>query len=186
MAMLVSSSPPRDAGVQVPLIDVLVDYGATIAPSGEGAWTSPVETALVFNMCDAADALVRRGAPVDTVAAAAGLGRLDEVRRMLPSATAGDRHRAMALAAQCGHADVLAALIEAGEDPNRFNPPGTHSHSPPLHQAIAAGHLEVVKLLIERGARLDIRDTIYDGTPLGWAEHCDKPAIAAFLRGLAE
>ncbi len=186
MAMLVSSSPPRDAGVQVPLIDVLVDYGATIAPSGDGAWTSPVETALVFNMCDAADALVRRGAPVDTVAAAAGLGRLDEVRRMLPSATAGDRHRAMALAAQCGHADVLAALIEAGEDPNRFNPPGTHSHSPPLHQAIAAGHLEAVKLLIERGARLDIRDTIYDGTPLGWAEHCDKPAIAAFLRGLAE
>ncbi len=186
MAMLVSSSPPRDAGVQVPLIDVLVDYGATIAPSGDGAWTSPVETALVFNMCDAADALVRRGAPVDTVAAAAGLGRLDEVRRMLPSATPGDRHRAMALAAQCGHADVLAALIEAGEDPNRFNPPGTHSHSPPLHQAIAAGHLEAVKLLIERGARLDIRDTIYDGTPLGWAEHCDKPAIAAFLRGLAE
>jgi ankyrin repeat protein len=181
MAMLVSSSPPKDAGVQVPLIDILVDYGASIAPSGEGAWTSPVETALVFNMCDAADALVRRGAPIDTVAAAAGLGRLDDVQRMLPSASANDRHRAVALAAQCGHAEVLAALIDAGEDPNRFNPPGTHSHTPPLHQAIAAGHLHVVKLLVERGARLDIKDTIYESTPLGWASYFDQPEIAAYL-----
>ena len=88
----------------------------------------------------------------------------------------------MALAAQCGHADVLAALIDAGEDPNRFNPPGTHSHSPPLHQAIAAGHLNVVKLLIERGARLDIKDTIYESTPLGWAVYMDRAEIAALLR----
>jgi hypothetical protein len=181
MAMLVSSTPPKDAGVQVPLIDVLVDYGAAISPRGEGAWTSPVETALVFNMCDAADALVRRGAPIDTVAAAAGLGRLDDVQRMLPSASANDRHRAVALAAQCGHAEVLAALIDAGEDPNRFNPPGTHSHTPPLHQAIAAGHLHVVKLLVERGARLDIKDTIYESTPLGWASYFDQPEIAAYL-----
>ena len=62
MAMLVSSSPPKEAGVQVPLIDVLVDYGAKIVPSGEGDWTSPIETALVFAMCEAADALVKRGA----------------------------------------------------------------------------------------------------------------------------
>ena len=182
MALLVSSSPPKAAGVQVPLIHVLVDYGATISPSGEGDWTSPVETALVFNMCEAADALEKRGAPIDTLAAAAGLGRLEDVRRMLASADACDRHRAVALAAQCGHADVLAALIDAGEDPNRFNPPGTHSHSPPLHQAIAAGHLNVVKLLIERGARLDIKDTIYEVTPLGWAEYMDRAEIAALLR----
>jgi hypothetical protein len=69
-------------------------------------------------------------------------------------------------------------------DPNRFNPPGTHSHSPPLHQAIAGGHLNVVKLLIDRGARLDIRDTIYQGTPLelrrSWrlfGSRCDLPRI---------
>jgi ankyrin repeat protein len=182
MAMLVSSSPPKDAGVQVPLINILVDYGATIAARGEGNWTSPIETALVFNMCEAADALVKRGAPVDTLAAAAGLGHLEDVRRRLPSADAADRHRAMALAAQCGHADVLAMLIDAGEDPNRFNPPGTHSHTPPLHQAIAAGHLNVVKLLVERGARLDIKDTIYQSTPLGWAEYCDQPEIALYLK----
>ena len=172
----------RSGGVQVALVDVLVDYGASIAPAGEGNWTSPLETALVFGKQEAANALVRRGAPIDTVAAAAGLGRIDDVRRMLATAGAQDRHRALALAAQLGHADVVSLLLDAGEDPNRFNPPGTHSHSPPLHQAIAAGHLNVVKLLIDRGARLDIKDTIYHGTPLGWAEYCEKPEIAAFLR----
>jgi ankyrin repeat protein len=183
LALLVSSSPPEEAGVQVALVHALIDHGAAITPKGEGAWVSPVETALVFNKRDAARALVERGAPILTVAAAAGLGRIDAVRRMLPAATPEDRHRAMALAAQSGQPEIVGLLIDAGEDPNRYNPPGTHSHSPPLHQAIAAGHLNVVKLLLERGARLDIRDTIYHGTPLGWAEYCDQPEIAAFLRG---
>ncbi|MBM3808777.1 MAG: ankyrin repeat domain-containing protein [Acidimicrobiia bacterium] len=69
----------------------------------------------------------------------------------------------------------------AGEDPNRFNPPGTHAHTRPLHQAVAAGHLDVVKVLIERGARLDIRDTIHHGTPLCWVQYCGQPAIAEYL-----
>ena len=182
MALLVSSTPPAQAGVQVALVDVLVDYGAAVTPKGEGNWVSPIETPLVFGMLDAAQALVRRGAPVSTLAAAAGLGRLEDVKRMLPAASELDRHRALALAAQSGHAEITGLLIDAGEDPNRYNPPGTHSHSPPLHQAIAAGHLNVVKLLLEKGARLDLKDTIHHGTPLGWAEYCDKPEIAAFLR----
>jgi ankyrin repeat protein len=181
LALLVSSTPPARAGVQVPLVHALIDGGATITPKGEGTWTSPIETALVFGFRDAAEALIERGAPVDTLAAAAGTGREDAVRRMLPTATPLDRHRAIALAAQCGHPAIVEMLIDAGEDPNRYNPPGTHSHSPPLHQAIAAGHLSVVKRLIDRGARLDLRDTIYQSTPLGWAKYCDKPDIAAYL-----
>ena len=182
LALLVSSTPPADAGVQVPIVEVLVDFGASMLPAGEGQWTSPIETALVFGKRAAAQALVRRGAPVKTLAAAAGLGYVDDVKRMLPSVTSLDRHRALALAAQCGHADVVGVLLDAGEDPNRFNPPGTHAHTPPLHQAIAAGHLDVVKLLIDRGARLDIKDTIHQGTPLGWAKYCNQPAIADYLR----
>jgi Ankyrin repeats (3 copies) len=182
LALLVSSTPPAEAGVQLPLVEVLVDFGASMLPLGKGDWTSPVETALVFGRHAAAQALVRRGAPVKTVAAAAGLGYVDDVKRMLPSAGETDRHRALALAAQCGHPDVVTVLLDAGEDPNRFNPPGTHAHTPPLHQAIAAGHLDVVKLLIDRGARLDIKDTIHHGTPLGWAKYCEQPAIADYLR----
>jgi len=184
MALLVSSTPPARAGVQVPLVETLIDYGASVAPAGEGNWTSPVETALVFGKHDAAQALVRRGAPIESLAAAAGLGRIEDVKRMLPSAEEQDRHRALALAAQSGQAEAVSILLDAGEDPNRFNPPGTHSHTPPIHQAIAAGHLAVVKLLVERGARLDIKDTIHQGTPLGWAKYCDQPAIAAYLQSV--
>lgn len=182
LALLVSSTPPKNAGVQVPVLHVLIDHGAAITPVGEGDWTSPIETALVFGMVDAANALVERGAPIVTMAAAAGLGRVDDVKQMLPGASELDRHRAFALAAQRGHVKIVELLLDAGEDPNRFNPPGMHAHSPALHQAIAAGQLEVVKLLIERGAWLDIRDTIHQGTPLGWAEYCDRPAIASYLR----
>jgi ankyrin repeat protein len=182
MALLVSSTPPKNAGVQVPVLHVLIDHGAAVTPAGEGNWTSPIETALVFGMVDAANALVERGAPILTLAAAAGLGRMDDVKRMLPGASELDRHRAFALATQRGHTAIVELLLDAGEDQNRFNPPGTHAHSPALHQAIAAGQFEVVKLLIDRGARLDIKDTIHDGTPLGWAEYCNQPAIAAYLR----
>jgi hypothetical protein len=31
------------------------------------------------------------------------------------------------------------------------------------------GNEAVVRLLVERGARLDLRDTVWQGTPLGWA-----------------
>lgn len=184
LALLVSSTPPADAGVQVPLVDVLIDFGASMLPMGDGAWTSPIETALVFGKHAAAQALVRRGAPIQSLAAAAGLGYLEDVTRMLPGATDLDRHRALALAAQCGKAGVVGVLLDAGEDANRFNPPGAHAHSTPLHQAIAAGHLDVVKLLIDRGARVDIKDTIHHGTPLGWANYCNQPVIAEYLKTL--
>ena len=54
--------------------------------------------------------------------------------------------------------------------------------STPMHQALISGRKDVVRLLVERGARLDIRDTIYKGTPPGWAEYCHQPEIAGYLR----
>ena len=185
MALLVSSDHPARAGVQVALVDVLVDYGASVEPSGSGSWTSPLLTALTFGHLDAARALVRRGARVHSVTEAAGLGLLDDVRTRLPVADAEDRHRALPMAAQLGQVDVVRVLLDAGEDPDRYNPPRAHSHSTPLHQAVAGGHLDVVRLLVERGARLDIRDTLFEGTPLGWADYLGQEAIARYLRDTA-
>jgi peptide-methionine (S)-S-oxide reductase len=48
-----------------------------------------------------------------------------------------------------------------------------------------AGHDRVVRLLVERGARLDIKDTIYEGTPLSWAIYGGREEIAEFLRNYA-
>jgi ankyrin repeat protein len=181
MSMLVSSCHPAEAGLQVPLIDALVDFGAYVEPSGAGDWASPLRTALAFGYLDAARALVRRGATVAAVDTAAGLGQIDDVIRLLPNASAEERHRALAWSAQNGHAQVVRVLLDSGEDPNRYNPKGSHAHSTPLHQAALAGHKDVVELLVERGARLDIKDTVWHGTPLGWAEHGGREEIVQFL-----
>jgi len=184
MQMLVSSCHPAKAGVQVDLVHVLLDYGAEIDGLESGRWGTPLDTAIVFGYPKAAQALVERGARVDRLPAAAGLGRVEDVRRLLPDASEEERHKAIAVAAQSGHIDVVKMLVDAGVDLNRYNPEGHHAHSTPLHQAVAAGHLDMVKLLVERGARLDIQDTLFKGTPLGWARYCEKPEIAAYLETL--
>jgi len=129
--------------------------------------------------------LIDHGGAID-LSIAAALGRTEDFVRLLPGADADDRHRALALAAQFGHVDAVRALLDAGEDPNRYNPPGAHSHSTPLHQAALAGHEEVVRLLIERGARLDIKDVLWRGTPADWARHEGRTEMEAYLRGMEQ
>jgi ankyrin repeat protein len=183
MSLLVSSEHPAKAGLQVALAETLLDFGAAIEGSGGGPKNgSPLTTALMFGYRDTAEALARRGARIDNLAAAAGLGRFSDARQLLPSADAASRHVALALAAQHGHVEIVGLFLDAGEDPNRYNPKGHHAHSTPLHQAVASGHAAVVRLLVERGARLDIKDTTYQGTPLGWAQHLGKTEIEKYLR----
>ena len=181
MSMLVSSAHPDRAGVQADLAELLLDYGATLKGPGS-EWKSAIMTALAFGYGKTAERLAKRGAGVDTLPAAAGLGRLQEAAALLPAADERSRHIALALASYHGHADVVKVLLDAGEDPNRFCPEGFHSHATPLHNAISAGKDKVVKLLLDRGARTDIKDTIFEGTPLDWALYCKQPAIADELR----
>lgn len=181
MSMLVSSSHPANAGLQAPLAELLLDHGASFEGPGTN-WQSALLTALAFGFLGTAEALAKRGAPVNTIVAAAGLGRTEDAERLLASADAQSKHIALALAAQHGHTAIVRLLLDAGEDPDRYNPDGYHAHSTPLHQATAADHADVVRLLVERGARLDIRDTVYDGTPLDWANYLGRTAIAEYLR----
>lgn len=181
MSMLLSSEPPHAAGLQLPLAELLLARGAAL--EGPGRWGSAVMTGLLFGYSDAARALAARLPPNDDLPLAAGLGRAGDVVRLLPTASADQRHLALALAAQHGHAEVVRLLLDAGEDPDRYNPDGCHSHATPLHQAVWGGHVDVVRLLVERGARLDIRDTIFDGTPRGWAEYGKRVEILPLLEG---
>lgn len=163
----------RERGAQIPLIDLLCDYGAD--PDG------PLHGAALHGEHEAVEALIRRGAQVD-LALAAALGRLEDFRRLLPAADEEERHLSLAAAAQFGHAEIVRVLLDEGEDPSRYNPPGAHSHSTPLHQAALAGHEQVVRLLIERGARLDMRDLLWQGTPADWAHHAERFALEEWLR----
>jgi len=179
LGLLVSSCHPANAGLQVALAEILLDRGAAvIGPEPQSA----IVTALAFGYSDTAAMLARRAPPVDDLTAAAGLGWSADVMRLLPNADASSRHVALALAAQHGQVEIVKLLLDAGEDPNRFNPDGFHAHSTPLHQAAWADRLEVVRLLVDREARLDVRDTIHGATPLGWALHGNRTAIVEFLR----
>jgi ankyrin repeat protein len=182
MSMLVSSTHPHGAGLQAALAEALLDHGASLEGPGT-EWQSALRTALVFGYPDTAEVLVTRGARVGIVEAA-GLGRVDEVRGLLSGAGEEDRHAALALAAQLGHADVVRLLLDAGTDPNRYNPAGFHSHATPLHQAVLSDNDEVVRLLVERGARLDVKDKLYEGTPLDWALHVEREGLADYLRSV--
>jgi ankyrin repeat protein len=181
MSMLVSSCHPDKAGLQIALAELLLDQGAALDGPGT-EWQSAVMTALIFGYMNTAEALVRRGAGIDNIGAAAGLGRVADTARLLSGADSRARHIALALASQHGHTEVVRLLLDAGEDPNRHNPEGFHSHGTPLHHAVWSDQTDVVHLLVERGARLDIRDTMYDGTPLDWANYGKKSAIAEYLR----
>lgn len=167
----------RESGEQIPLIRLLCDHGADPNRAAEAA-------AVLFER-PAVVALMMCGSPM-TLPLAAALGNYDEVRSRLPNADHRERHLALALAAQYGYALTVEILLDADEDPNRFNPLGGHSHSTPLHQAAGNGHLDVVKLLIARGAKTDVKDILFGGTPLGWAKHTGRKEVEAYLRSLEE
>ncbi len=177
LGLVCSGRVPRECGVQILLIDLLCEYGAR--PD------SAMSATLPHGEFEAVAALIRRGARVD-IAVAAMLGQIEHARELLASASSEERHRALALAAQFGRTEILRLLLDAAEDPNRYNPVGTHSHSTPLHQAALAGHYDTVRLLVERGARLDLKDTIWQATPEGWATHGGMTEIAEYLRARKE
>jgi peptide-methionine (S)-S-oxide reductase len=180
----VCSPTGRDDGRQIELLDALIDAGASL----DGA---PMQAMICSNTA-AAEHLLRRGAPLNLQAAVC-LDRWDDVARLAPVAEQPAKQMALALAALNGNAEGLRRLLPYGVEVSAYST-GFYSHATPLHHAVWSGVLDAVKVLVDAGARLDIADTAYGGTPLGWALHAleeDDPgtrgqqyaAIAEYLRG---
>ncbi len=74
------------------------------------------------------------------------------------------------MAALKGKAEALRRLLALGVAPTTVSA-RTQSHGSALHHAVWSGSLDAVKVLVEAGADLDRRDTMFDGTPLDWANH---------------
>ena len=168
---------PRECGVQIELIDLLIDAGAS--PGGSIG-------ALAHGNIDAARHLIERGGEL-TLATAVGLDSLEDVHRLLKDTTQTDKEVALMMAAFYGKADMLRLLIEHGVDVNAYLSPssGFHSHASALHQAVSSASLESVKVLLEGGASLEAKDLVYGGTPLGWAmymqtEETDEEKIGKY------
>ena len=173
LMLVATGRVPRECGVQIPLIDLLCKHGADPG--------SVIRDAALHGEFLAVDALIKRGARIG-LAVAAALGRTEVAGRLLADATSEERHLALSLAADFGRIEVVRLLLDSGEDPNRYNPVGGHSHTTPLHQAAAAGHEQVVRLLVERGARVDIKDILWHATPAEWARHAGRTELEAYLR----
>ena len=172
--LIATGSIARECHAQEPLINLLCDYGAD--PN------RAIEPSALNGELKAVRILITRGAR-PTLPIAAALGKMDNVRQLLSKSNPRDRHWALALATQFDRLEVVRLLLDAGEDPNRYNPTGGHSHSMPLHQAAGYGSLELVRLLVERGAWLDVKDILWRGTPADWAHHEGRTEIESYLRG---
>jgi ankyrin repeat protein len=59
--------------------------------------------------------------------------------------------------------------LDAGADVGAFRP--VHAHSTALHQAVLTDDVALIDLLLEHGAPMDVRDRVWNGTPLDWAIH---------------
>lgn len=82
------------------------------------------------------------------------------------------------LAARSGHPAIVAALLEAGADPNFWTDTGVT----PLHFAAQANDAESVRALVEHGADINARDEFRGRTPLVFAAGRDATgAVKALL-----
>jgi ankyrin repeat protein len=139
-------------------------------------------TALAFGYPAAAETLVRRGARVDNVVAAAGLGRLDLMKRFvnedgsvkagvplvavpgvpnLPKDPKAHMTQALIWACMLGRTEVVEFLLQKGVDPGATGNQGFTG----LHWAAFYGHIETVALLLDWNAPLEVKN-VYGGTVL--------------------
>lgn len=163
LALVATGRIPRESGKQIELMDLLIDAGAT---PGNGVF------ALAHGNKEAAAHLARKRGEL-TFPEAVGLDRRDDIRRLARNASKQDKQVALMIAAFYGKADIVAFLLEMGAEPNLYidASSGFHSHATALHQAVFSASLDTVRILVETGAGLELKDKIYNSTPAAWAEY---------------
>jgi ankyrin repeat protein len=173
--------PPLSAAVELEagpeLTGLLLEYGAAPdAPGWDGR--TPYQQAVRTGQDQVAELLARHGAstalaPADRFLAACRTGdhaAATALRAADPGLAAqltAEDHRILTDAADHGHTEAVRLMLDLGF------PPGTRSErddgATALHLAAAAGSVSTVRLLLDRGADIEARDTTWDSTPLEWA-----------------
>jgi ankyrin repeat protein len=169
LGLTATSCHPEAAGVQLPLMELLIDHGAIIDGPDGG---SPVVGCLHNGRGQAAEFLANRGARLD-LEGAAGVGRLDVVKSFFnddgslqPPATPKQVKDGFAWACEFGRTSVADFLLQRGLE---VSAKLRHDGQTGLYWAAYGGHARIVELLLQRGAPVDVKDESYGGTPLGWA-----------------
>lgn len=99
-----TSVHPEKAGLQIPLLQLLLDRGAIIQPGDLNA-------CLANGRGAAAAFLANRGAYID-LEGAAGTGRLNLARELFPSSTPEQRKNAIAWSSEYGHLAIVEFLLD--------------------------------------------------------------------------
>jgi len=194
--LVATSGDARAAGHQRALLELLIRRGADVNFHNGG----PLIGALYYGEFEAARFLVEHGARVDLIAAA-GLGRIDLMQRFFrPGGEIGDDAHTLvhygqkasrpqstdailgvALTYAClgGHRAAVEWLIAhaaSASERTQFDHEAT-----PLHWAALHGHREVCEALLIAGASRSVRDSSFQSTPAGWAQHNGHVELAARL-----
>ncbi|GAA0576171.1 ankyrin repeat domain-containing protein [Kribbella sandramycini] len=142
------------------------------------------ELAAVQGHTEIAALLRERGAaPLDDVHevyAAAFRGETPAASAELAARAVARNPYLMHRAAEIGRTAALEPLSRLGFEVNH------HANEAPIHRAALNGHLDTVRKLIELGADPELRDPMYGGNALSWAEHNHQDAVADYLRGLPQ
>lgn len=166
LGLTATSYHPEAAGVQIALMDLLIERGAVIDGKDSG-----VNGCLQNGRGEAAEYLADRGARLD-LEGAAGVGRLDVVKsffddggRLKPDATRDQLMDGFTWACEFGRNSVIEFLLDHGIKVDAK----LKRRETGLHWAAYEGHADTTRLLLERGASVDGIDEAHGGTPLGWA-----------------
>lgn len=184
LGLVGTSVHPFRAGVQNPLMQILLDHGADIDhETSAGNRQDAVTGCLANGRGEAAAFLADRGARLD-LESAAGVGRLDVVKgffnadgRLKGKTTRKQLRAALRHACAWRRLNVVEFLLDK-VDLSRDEGDG----QTPLHCAVIGGQLETVKFLLKRHLPLEAKN-IYGGTVLGqtlWsAAHGGDPEVYA-------
>jgi ankyrin repeat protein len=186
LGLVATSLHPEEAGVQIALLETLLERGARIEHPGlAGNSHGAVRGCLANGQGDAARFFADRGAHME-LDEAAGVGRLDVVQQyfdekgaLTAGATREQMESGFLYACGYGHRDVARFLLDRGVDPETRNDRSQTG----VHWAAYGPHVEIVKLLLERGARADVQDQL-SGSPLdwivnGWAQYTERTELAS-------
>lgn len=158
-------------------VELLVQHGVDLDSTDNRFHLPAHKLALLAGHLDLADYLVEHGAkqreldPISAFIAACSSDNADGAKRLLARdpnliEKLGPHRSEMLIQAACANRLASMRLMaELGFDLNE------RRRVTAMHEAAMAGHLEMVKLLIELGADPLIRDTEYNAFPRGWAEY---------------
>lgn len=170
------------AAGQLGRVKELLKEEPELAKAHDPQGNSAVLVAAYAGSPEIAAALQAAGAQVNAFEAAA-LGRTDLVVALLemnPSllrAFGHDGWTLLHLAAFFGHRELAAALLDRGASPAVFSRNAMANQ--PLHSAVAGRRLELVKLLLKRGA--DVNGSAQGLTPLHLAAHAGHEPLTGML-----